>query len=142
MVVNKALGVRVKSIQGLIACDPKVAGAVLEQRGNVDSSQAVRAFGVVPEGSEPGTVIAVQPVARSQPDEALIILDDRGESYRRQLIGGGEASESDVLLFNDGEPHDTGVASRRDCLAVLRSGAVNENQCYQTPEGPEDILSA
>jgi len=76
MIVTEFFRKRVKTVQKLICSDPKCAGAVLKQRVDIDPTEAFRTFRIVFEDFEVITVIAIQAVPCSEPNEPLVVLND------------------------------------------------------------------
>jgi hypothetical protein len=73
-VVSKGLGHGIEFIQELIASDPQRAGAIFEQRGNEDPAQTVVTPRFVLEHFELVAIVAIDPILRTKPHEALIVL--------------------------------------------------------------------
>jgi hypothetical protein len=84
---------------------------------NVHAAQTVRAAGFVLKDFELIAIVSVQPVLRSKPDEALIVLHYLGYPRLRQSILGGESRETHTISVN----HRHGNCVRVDMR--LRHGA-------------------
>ena len=73
-VVSKGLGHGIEFIQELIASDPQRAGTVFEEGRNEHPAQTVGAPGLVLEYFELVAIVAIDPILRTKPHEALIVL--------------------------------------------------------------------
>src|SRR6202051_5050984 len=75
-VESKGLGHRIKFVQELItqAPNPQRAGTVFEEGSNVHPAQTVGAPGLVLEHFERVAIVAIDPILRTKPHEALIVL--------------------------------------------------------------------
>ena len=81
--MRESLSPGIETIQYLVASYPQQAGSILEQRGNPGAGEAVAPQWIVHEHLELITVIAVEAVLGSKPDEAFIGI--RSFSLRAQV---------------------------------------------------------
>jgi hypothetical protein len=77
-----------------------------------DSAEAVRISWVVNEHSEAVAVVSVEPILRSKPHEALIVLHNLSNPGLRQPFGCGKTCEANVLSVDNGQFERPGIYAR------------------------------
>src|ERR1700722_10155486 len=131
MIVTEFFRKRVKAVERLVCSDPNRAGAVLEQRIDVNPTKAFLAFRIMFEDFEIVTVIAIQAVPGSEPDKPLIVLNHIRNPDLREALGGGYPSKADILTFDDWKPDGFSVHRR------IERGAVSAIARSCPGEGPD-----
>ena len=85
----------------MAGADPETAVPIFIQSQYRILSQAVRIPTIVPVGLETVTVIPVQTIAGSEPQEPVIVLDDGGDPTLEPLPIYRQPDEADVLFVDD-----------------------------------------
>src|SRR5580704_16569602 len=118
MIVTEFFRKRVKAVEKLVCSDPNRAGAVLKQRRDVNPAEAFLAFRIMFEDFEIVTVVAIQAVPRSEPNEPLVVLNDIRNPNLREALGAGYPRKADILTLDDGKPDGSSVHRRIERRAV------------------------
>jgi hypothetical protein len=122
-IVREDFRAGIEPIQHLIAADPQEARAILEQRENKRTRQAVSScLRFVHEQLELIAVVAIQPVLGSEPHEPQVVLNDLSHPRLGKAVRGGDVSKPQPACNDDRQMDDVRRDSRlrRTMTRLLR----------------------
>ncbi len=125
----------------MVAADPDRARPIVEEGAlvDVDAAQARVARGIVSEDLVGVPIIAVEPILRGEPHEAVVVLHDLPDARLRQTLPRRETSESKIVAVDQRKKFRLGtVADRRsrgECRGRGRTVCQrNEQRLASTPK--------